>query len=451
MPSSSSLLTRLSCLAAQRVARRPVPRSAQLNSFGAHPRRCCFPPSLLCRPSPSAFHSLRPLLSTSSSPPLGPHDDDAVDKRDDVERVDEVDVEDEDQGDGEDDIDGVEVEEMTAEEMEALMAELTAESDAILAKAKERAEVEEDEELAVDWEAMTKMDLAELEESLQRLGEEKAEEDEEGEVDVSQLANTDWDAESDPITATEFSDDMDDIMARVDEELPLTVNQKVVLIEHWLDKLEGKDPREGFGVHPLVTWTHPRGPGQRPAREAPRLEERHVPFPYSPAVIDAMAAESKAKVKKRRGPPSAYVLQRAVYREKMRDVRKAYMAEFSAIKARRDADIAKDWRALKTAAAERRQTRAVQQRLDTLETQKREEEEYRQRLVERRERIEARVRETVKQRELQAEEAQRMLSERRRRWINDTPDDHSWGVRIDERLFAQSAHNLVGFWPTIRR
>ena len=257
--------------------------------------------------------------------------------------------------------------------------------------------------------------------------------------DYSQL---DW---SNPLATdpTLFSEDIHDITTRLGRQQPLTVNQKITLLQFWLDKLN-RDPRS-FPVHPALTWTHPRDVGERPGREAPRMEEKFVPAEYDRAEVDRLRLEERRR--ERRGRMSQYEAERRAYALKVSDVRRAYMAEWRAVKERRDTDILKEWRATKAASAQRRQQRAEAHAADETETEREDEEKYQQALQQRRQRVEVRVRRDELAKKKRAAQLLQLLEQRKVKGVNHSADA-SWGVRIDETLFAQTNKAVIGFWPS---
>ena len=245
------------------------------------------------------------------------------------------------------------------------------------------------------------------------------------------------------IDPTLYSEDMTDITQRLARNQPLTINQKIVLLQYWLDKLK-RDPTE-FAIHPALTWTHPRGKDQRPGREAPRMEEKFVPVEYDRREVDRLKLDERRR--ERRGRMSEYEAERKTYEMKVSDVRRAYMAEWRAVKQRRDDSILQQWRATKAASAQRRQQTAEAHRADESEMERLEEERYQQALQQRRQRLEVRVRKEEALRKKRAAQVLQLLEERRVKGVNQTVDA-SWGVRIDETLFAHTNKAVVGFWPS---
>ena len=259
---------------------------------------------------------------------------------------------------------------------------------------------------------------------------------------ITDLYRLDW---TNPLATdpTVASTDLHDITTRLSRNQPLTVSQKITLLQYWLDKLN--DDPASFPIHPALTWTHPRGQGQRPGRETPRMEEKFVPVEYDRTEVERLKLEERRR--ERRGRMSEYEAARRAYALKVSDVRRAYMAEWRAVKERRDMDILKQWRATKAAAAQRRSQTAASHQADESETERQEDERYQQTLQLRRQRLEVRVRreEAVKKR--RAAQLLQLLDDRKVKGVNQSTDA-SWGVRIDETLFAQTNKAVVGFWPS---
>ena len=259
---------------------------------------------------------------------------------------------------------------------------------------------------------------------------------------IRDLSRIDWTDHlaSDP---TLYSEDIHDITTRLSRGQPLTTNQKITLLQFWLDKLTA-DPAS-FPVHPALTWTHPRGKGERPGRETPRMEERHVPVEYVREEVERLKLEERRR--ERRGRMTEFEAERRTYALKVSDVRRAYMAEWRAVKERREVDILKQWRATKAAAAARRQQTAEAHKADESELERQEEERYQQALQQRKQRVEVRVRKEEAAKRRRAAQLLQLLEQRKVKGVNQSTDA-SWGVRIDETLFAQTNKAVVGFWPS---
>ena len=259
---------------------------------------------------------------------------------------------------------------------------------------------------------------------------------------IASLASVDW-TNRFAVDETLYSDDMQHITTRLAREQPLTVSQKITLLQFWLDKLN-KNPAS-FPVHPALTWTHPRGAGQRPGREAPRMEERYVEVPYEREEVERLTVAER--LRERRGVTSQYEAERRAYALKVSDVRRAYMAEWRAVKERRDADILRQWRATKASSAARRQRTTAAHQADEGELERAEEERYQHALQARKQRVEVRVRKEEAANRKRAAQLLHLLEQQKAKGVNHSADA-SWGVRIDETLFAQTNRAVVGFWPS---
>lgn len=243
---------------------------------------------------------------------------------------------------------------------------------------------------------------------------------------------------------TVYSDNMDDINARIEKDQPLTVTQKITLMKKWVDDIEA-DPRTAFqSPDPMITWTHPNKPGARPGFHPPRMDEKFVQYDFDADIVKSMSAEELRK--SRRGTVNEFVLERQVYENKMHDVRKYYMSEFQIAKQRREANILREWTANKAAKEVRSRERKGKKESAATIRREREKAEFEQRLLVKRDRAISRIHRDIKMEERKAQILEKMLQERQESWIN-TDESSDWGMKINEDLFNRTETNITGFWP----